>query len=397
MAENRPRLIALLARPGTLPFIGIIRGIRSYCGHKRQWRLIRRDPTDEADLEWLAGQGPDGMIVHVGRLGLLNRSLKLAVPAVNTSGRFGPAELTDKHCVTVRIDERAAGAMAARHLLGLGLEHFAVFGTASLYYSVERYEGFRSVLAGKGHTCEAFWADREDPCDLRSNPAQEPPEWVMAGFVDSLPKPCGVLATDPGYADRLCQLAAARKLSVPADVAIIAGHDSDIAAHCAEPSLSAVNLPLEQLGYRAGEALDRLMSDRKPAKYRPLAPLGVRARASTDTLAASDPVVRRAIAFIRRHSLKPCTVSEVLDYAGCSRSYLDRAFRDTLGHTVFAEIRNRQILAAGDMLTATDETVEAVAVACGFSGGMRFSQVFKEAVGQTPSQYRRQFRNRSTS
>lgn len=397
MADTRPRLIALLAKPGTLPFIDIIRGIRSYCGHKCPWRLIQRDPTEASELDWLADQGLDGMVVHVARRAYLESCLKLAVPAVNTSGRFSPAELADRPCATVRIDERAAGAIAARHLLGLGLEHFAVLGTASLYYSVERYEGFRKALAGNGHTCEVFWADREDPYDRRSNAAQEPPEEVMAEFVDSLAKPCGMLATDPGYADRLCNLAAAYELSVPADVAIIAGHDSDIAAHCAVPALSAVNLPLEQLGYRAGETLDRLMSGRKPVKYRPLAPLGVQARASTDTLATSDPVVRRAVAFVRRLSLKPCTVSEVVAHAGCSRSYLDRAFRDTLGHTVFAEIRNRQILAAQDMLTGTDETIEAIAVACGFSGGMRFSQVFKEAVGQPPSQYRRQFRNRSTT
>ena len=397
MMDARPKRIAILAKPGTLPFIDILRGIKSYCRPEQPWRLLTRDPTDPIAVDWIAGQGVDGMIIHVARREYLERCLDLAVPAVNTSGRFSPTELAGKPCVTIRIDEKATGAMAAKHLLGVGLEHFGVLGTASQYYSVERYEGFRQALTAQRHTCEVFWADRADPHDRWSKSAHEPPEQVMAAFVASLPKPCGILVTDPGYGDRLCDLAAMDDLAVPAEVAIISGHDSDIAAHCAVPALSAVQLPLEDLGYRAGETLDLLMSGKKPVKYRPLKPLGVQARDSTDTLATPDPAVRKAIAFIRRNALRPCTVSDVINAVGCSRSYLDRAFRDTLGHTVFAEMRKQKILAAQNMLIRTDETVEVIAVACGFSGGMRFSQVFKEEVGQPPSQYRRQFRSRSAT
>ena len=396
MRVPEPKRIAILSKPGTLPFIDIIRGAKSYC-HPHSWRLLTRDPTDAGAMDWLAKQEVDGMIVHVARREHLERCLQLAVPTVNTSGRFSPAELAGMPCITLRIDERAAGAMAAKHLLDVGLEHFGVLGVASQYYSVERYEGFRQALTAQRHTCEVFWADRADPHDRCSKSADEPPEQVMAAFVASLPKPCGILATDPGYGDRLCDLAAMYDLAVPAEVAIISGHDNDIAAHCAVPGLSAVQLPLEQLGYRGGETLNLLISGKKPVKYRPLKPLGVQARDSTDTLATGDPAVRKAITFIRRNALGPCMVSDVIDAAGCSRSYLDRAFRDTLGHTVFTAIRNQKIAAAKNMLARTDETVEAIAVTCGFSGGMRFSQVFKEVVGQSPSQYRRQFHKRSAT
>lgn len=217
----------------------------------------------------------------------------------------------------------------------------------------------------------------------------------MGEFLASLPKPCGLLATDPGYADRMIDLAVTMQIAVPEELAVISAHDSEIAAHCSLPAISAVRLPLEQLGYRAGEALECIMSGRKPPRYKLLQPVGVEHRDSTAMLATGDPQVRMAMAYIRRNCLTPCSVEDVLDAVGCSRSYLDRAFRKALGRTVFSEIRRRQILAAKKMLSDTEETIESIATACGFSGGMRFSQVFREAAGESPSVYRRQFGRKS--
>lgn len=396
MPGTKPARIAFLVKPGNLPLVEILRGFRSYRSSGRAWRVLHRDPGSAAELDWLAQQGVDGMVIHVASRADLERCMTFAVPAANISGRFSPAELLGLPLCTLRMDERAAGAVAAGHLMSLGLEHFGLLGTASLHYSTERYAGFKKKLADQGYGCRAFWADREDACDECSRAAQEPPENAIADFIALLPKPCGILATDLGYADRLCDLATNLGYSVPAEVAIVAGHDGDIAAHCADPPLTAVKLPLVQLGYRAAEALDCLLSGRPVPEYGPLSPLGIQARGSTDMLATGDPFVRRAIAFIRREALRKCTVAKVVAEVSCSRSYLDRAFRETLGHTVFEEIRRRRLAAAREMLIHTDETIGTIATACGFSGAMRFSQIFRESHRRTPSQYRLQFRQRAS-
>lgn len=148
------------------------------------------------------------------------------------------------------------------------------------------------------------------------------------------------------------------------------------------------------MGYEAAALLERLMAG-KAAPREPilLPPAGVVTRQSTDTLAIDDANIRDAIRYIREHAHRGICVDDVVNQVPLSRSYLEKQFHKTMGRTVFAEIRRRQIEEAQRLLRETNWPQFQIALASGFSSGIRLSAEFKRNTGQTPGQYRRPFRN----
>jgi len=75
-----------------------------------------------------------------------------------------------------------------------------------------------------------------------------------------------------------------------------------------------------------------------------------------------------------------------------SRSTLDRRFRKLLQRTPAVEIRNAQVAEARHLLEDTDESMEKIAAAAGFSNAKQFGSTFRRVTGTTPTVYRRNAR-----
>ncbi len=90
------------------------------------------------------------------------------------------------------------------------------------------------------------------------------------------------------------------------------------------------------------------------------------------------------------------TVASVSRLFGYNEAYLGRLFKQQVGCSV-REYINRQRIRLAQKLLLTNISVTAVAQQAGYNNVAYFNRVFKTAIGQTPSGYRRQATRKTTA
>ena len=164
----------------------------------------------------------------------------------------------------------------------------------------------------------------------------------------------------------------------------------------AQIPISGVRVAADTIGFQAAKLLDRLMHGGKAPK-RPMfiAPLSNVQRQSTDTLAIRDPVMVKALAFIRRQASLPVRVNDVGRSARVSRRVLERRFMEQLQGTHAAELCRFQLDRARQLLVETNLPMPDVAEKSGFGSQAYLSAVFRKHFDRTPRQFRRTAQGRS--
>ena len=151
---------------------------------------------------------------------------------------------------SVRIDDRAAMAMATRHVIDLGHREIGYAGTVPssithLQTPFDRRESFTEVMAEHGLVCPREWVLE---CDWTAQGAAEHADRLFAG--DHLPT-CVVAASDE-MAFGVISAARRHGLDVPGDVSVI-GIDDHV--HSAVFGVTTVRQDVVAQGRRAGEIM----------------------------------------------------------------------------------------------------------------------------------------------
>ena len=289
----------------------------------------------------------------------------------------------------VRPDSRAAGVLAAEHLLDRGFRQFAFVGSwGDFPWSIDRGVGFAERLAAAGHRCESFPMPRR-PSDRRWGREQK----ILAAWLRSLPKPLGVLASDDDRGRQVCEACHTADLAVPDEVAVVGVDNDDLLCELADPPLSSVALDSEQAGWDAAALLDRMMRGEKVKRQRILvAPTGVVVRRSSDARTTGDLAVTQAVRFIHDNASRGIGVNDVVAAVGGSRRTLEVRFRKTLRRAVNAEIQRAKIERATRLLAETDLSVDRIARAAGFRTSGYLIRLFSREHGIPPGTYRRKIR-----
>ena len=161
----------------------------------------------------------------------------------------------------------------------------------------------------------------------------------------------------------------------------------------ASPPLSSVALNAERGGFDAAALLEKMMRRDAPTPQRiAVEPLYVVSRQSTNMLAVDDPDVAAAMRFIRDRAEQPIHVADVADALGLSRRTLEMRFRAAAGRSLNDEIQRAHLETAKRLLAETDWSTEKVADASGYSGASYLNVLFRQLVGLSPADYRRQVR-----
>ncbi len=179
---------------------------------------------------------------------------------------------------------------------------------------------------------------------------------------------------------------------MPQGVAVFCGFDEGAICEHPVPSLTALDMNWERIGYEAAALLDRMM-DGEPAPQEPvlLPPAGIVARASTDFFAVEDPLAAKALRFIAENLHTSIDVHDVVKALHTSRSTLQRSFRRHVGVPVSKEIRRLQLEKAKRLLIEPEtHEVKWIASQTGFRDATTFCRVFRRELGMTPGQYRAQ-------
>lgn len=288
-------------------------------------------------------------------------------------------------CPRVIGDNVEIGKMAAEHFSARGFKHAVWFASGWSAAHQLRFKGFKGAFSGK----TAKWI--KDNARGANHPRRKTSIYDWLGErLASAPKPLAVATYDD--ADAVCVLAAClkRKIAVPEDVAICGVDDDRDLCENQEVPLSSVQHDQAGLASEGAKLLQRLM-DGKPHLTKPIAvpPSGITVRFSTDTIAASDPRLRKALAFLRDNLDKPIGLIETAAAIQASASTVKRLFASGVSQGLPQTLLRLRLHQAKRLLADSDLKIAAIAKRCGFCNASYLTNTFRKAFGITPHGWRR--------
>jgi len=363
----------------------VMRGAMQYIQVQRRWEIfsVLRGTFDIPPMPWPKCDGAIMAGVHGDLFDRISKQTRFPISCSGSS----PAT----HPYVVCMDDVAAGAKAAEHLLDCRLQSFAYYGDfeKSPIHSVKRHRGFAEVLARKGHSCAV--SPVTFPRDvLTKRKVQEhwPP---LIAWLRELPKPVGILTMDDAFAHDLAAVCQHADLGVPEHVAIIGVNNDDLLCVSAATPLSSVDPDFSRMGHGAARMLDRLLQGEQLSeaeRHIALPPVRIVRRQSTDVLAVDDPDVADALRYIREHACDPCSMNDVLRHVPTSRRRLERLFERKLGNSPSTEIVRVRMEIAKQLLSQPEIKLPEVSRRCGYVDQASFTRAFTRVVGISPGAFR---------
>jgi len=226
-------------------------------------------------LDHLVQRRVDALITSAVRLDgaeILAEALGDEVPIV-LAGRGLP----DTDLNTVRHDDVAGGALAARHLAELGHKRIAqLAGPADIDAFIRRAEGFSDAAVAAG--AEEIAA----PAPGSVTPTFVEGRRLMGALLESVNRPTGVFAPSDVMAVGALDAIATRGLRCPEDVSVVGYNDIPV-SRFVSPPLTTIEMPAEELGAEAARMALGLIEDPTPRGQTVILPARLIVRRSTGT------------------------------------------------------------------------------------------------------------------
>lgn len=105
------------------------------------------------------------------------------------------------------------------------------------------------------------------------------------------------------------------------------------------------------------------------------------------------PLLNRCIDAINSDYMYDFSLAGLASAAGLSEGHFCRIFKEVTGFTPFNYINRVRITKACEMLTRTDKKIADISAGCGFNNISYFNRTFKQIMKESPSVYRKNFRN----
>ncbi len=366
----------------------LINGVLRYALEQGcNWTYVTAPESLALSVLDLKGWRGDGIIAALNTPAEAACAKSLSLPIVNIS-----ATLAKTLVPRVSVDSRVVGELAADHLIERGFQQFAYFGLRRVAYSAVRHDGFEGRLATAGfHSVTLLM-----PPTYRVRSQQwRDQQRKLVQWLAKLPKPVGLFAVTDYRARQVLDACRQVGLRVPQQVAVIGVDNEEVICAHVQPRLSSVARNNRQEGYHAAAMLDLLIRHKPvPSLEETIAPLGVVARESTETVAFQDPRLCRAIDYLNQNIAAPLGVQELASHVGVSRRWMEYAFREALGESPYQYIRQRRLKLAQQLLEKDARVkIYAIAKQTGFSSAKQFSMAFSQEFGSSPREYQRSRNN----
>jgi LacI family transcriptional regulator len=360
----------------------LIEGIGRYAAEHGPWSIYHEDrglsdPLPKSLKQWKG----DGIMARSARKRDLERLLATGLPVVELFADFALSP------PAVCPNEETLGRVALEHFLDRGLRNVAYFANEWAWWIDVRREAFRQAVQRCGLPCH--YAELVPPRKSKKRIDEN----CLIGWLESLPKPCGVFCAWDVCAVLVTNACRRSHLAVPSQVAVLGVDNDPVICSVSFPPLSSIDLHSKRVGYEAAALLDRMMAGQPPPRMTILVEPGqVICRESTDITAVEDADVAQAIRLIREHACRGLRVGEVAEAVAISRRALQQRFQAALQRTPKEELMRVQIDRSKMLLVQTDLSVEQVSRRSGFATFEYFVRAFRRETGLTPRRYREKHR-----
>jgi len=368
----------------------LIEGIAQYATEQKSWNFFLCDhDTASQNIHRLDTWNGDGLIARVNDKNLNQFFHKFPGEKINLAA-------DDKEFpIHVRLNNEKCGQMAADHFWERGYRNFAYFSMGHTYWSKFRYYCFVTALAGYESLCFLC------PQANQKNSTTLPTLWwhglddSVLSWVASLPKPIGIFCANDNHAFYLVNLCRSYGIGVPEEAAILGIDNDESLCKPTMPPISSIDPNAQLIGYKSAKVLDAMMN-KEPLPAFPILvdPLYIAIRQSTDNIAVNDPVLARALRFIRTEVARNLRVNDVAKEIGVSRGTLNNLFIQHLQSTPLKEILRVRMEWAKELLRDTPIHVTEISQMIGYQTPEYFSRAFMREVGCTPREYRSEHQKR---
>lgn len=281
----------------------------------------------------------------------------------------------------------ATGRMAADYFLDRGFRSFAYCGYEGTVWSEERCRGFRQRISERGEDCPfSLFTDQ-----LTDEPWQTN-DLKLLNWLRSLPHRTAIFCCDDRQASMVLSACFEAGIKVPEDFAVLGVDNDEIVDELDEPTLSSVNLDIEQGGYEMARMIDAIKQQDQPGSDIVIQPAGIVPRQSTNTFAAEEPYVQKAIDFIHDNMDRKFSVADLLHHLPVSRRLLEIRFREVTGTTLHDYIVRHRIERFAHRLISSVLSVKEIALDMEFDNYGNLVRLFKTYMGCTPTEYRERHR-----
>jgi LacI family transcriptional regulator len=380
------RKIALIYDATVAYDLKVMTGVAAYLQEGVDYNVyIEENALKDQRLPDLHSWGGSGIIADFDHPGVARAVAKSKLPVVGFGSGYG-WYVQGSSIPYFFSNNEIIATLAADHLLGRGLRHFAYCGysrTPINGWSEERAKAFSDRVGERGFQCEIYRDFYKTTHQWTSV------QRALGRWLESLPKPLGVMAANDNRARHVLEACRTYNLRVPQDVAVIGVDNDELLCRLSSPPLTSIEQGAKRVGYEAASLLDRLMRGKKSRqKSFVIDPMGIVVRQSTDVLAIDEPRVAKAMAFIQEHALEGIKVTDVVEAAAVSRSGLETRFSKLLGYTIRTAIRQVQLERARRLISDTNLPLKQVASDTGFRSVQHMTTLFGKAFRCSPAKYR---------
>jgi len=352
-------------------------GVAAYC-KEQGWALDSLDHSPDLQRSDLW----EGIIILHQSEPQLKTFLHKGVPVVTLS-MDGKGQMR-KACVCQ--DQRAIGAMGARHLLERG---FRTLGFCGYWDAIshQRFVGFREEAERQKAVAEEIRLPHRTP---RAAGPDFIMRWLSAHLLEKTP-PFGIMTAHDLLGITVMDACRLAGLRIPEQAAVIGVDNEEIICECAQTPLSSVDNNLYLQGYTAAQLLGQLMNGGAPPDEPVfIQPRRIAVRASSDTIAAEDPKIAKILQHMHEQMHDPeISVKSLSRRFGVSRGTLLNLFSKAglrPPARVIKEIRLRQ---ACYQLEHTNKAINEVAQQAGFSSTRSFCRFFRQMKAASPEEWRK--------
>lgn len=384
LESHRLPHVALIVETSTSFGRQLLRGVAQYIREHSPWSVYFTERSAHEPVPtWMKDWTGDGVISRALSPEAVKVVFNSGIPVVDLN-----EQLRDLGVPLIYNDHAAIGRMAAEHLLQRGFTRFGYIGHTGVFWSDARYQEFARVVEKSGFSCHEYHGRTRSIRALRRRTWELELDDV-ARWVSELEKPVGVMVGNDFRAVQFLAACRIADVAVPEQVAVIGVGGDDVACELANPPLTSVILNAYRMGYEAAALLDRQMQGEKIGQPElVIPPLDIVTRQSTDVTAIADPVVAKAMRFIRENACSGINVDDVLRHVVVSRTALQDHFRAVFDRSIHDMIINVRIARVRQMLAQTNLGLQDIAERTGFKHSEYLSKVFKQRTGWTPAKFR---------